>query len=397
MAWPRVAASQPANPADPADPAYNFAPFDAAVQDASARGLRVLITFYGVPAFAEGPGKPAGWKYPETWKPDPAAFGSFVTAVATRYSGTYGGLPAVRDYEAWNEPNLDLFLSPQYRGKRLVAPDLYRDLVNAAADALHGVSSANRLIVGSNAPYGDPPGGSRTRPLVFLRDLFCLNQRLRGTACPSKTSLDVFSHHPINFSGPPRTSALSPDDASSPDLGRVMKVLRAAERARSIESSRKRHQLWVTEFWWQSKPAKSGPATATLAQHGRWLEEALYLFWRAGAKVAINFELRDELGSHTGVLADDGSRKPAYTAMRFPFVVVPRSAERALAWGRAPESGRMVIERRRGGRWSAVKRLNVKAGKVFSQALKVGGDGRFRATVGAERSLVWTRAGSNPR
>lgn len=392
LVWSQVVTGQPADPSDPADPAYDFSAYDAAIRDAAARRLRVLITFYSVPEFAEGSDRPANWKYESSWKPDPVALGGFARAVATRYSGGYQGLPAVHYFEAWNEPNLDLFLSPQYEGGKLVAPDLYRRMVNAVAASVHGVNPANQVLVGSTAPYGEDPGGERTRPLAFLRDLLCLDRGLRATPCPEKTELDVLSHHPINLSGPPTQSAINRDDASSSDLEHVVGVLRAAERTGSIASAERRHPVWVTEFWWQ---IGKGSATPNARVQGQWVEQSLYLFWKAGAKVAINFELRDEpapaggFALNTGVLTADGRRKPSYTAMRFPFVVDARSAASSLAWGRTPVSGSLTVEARKSGRWVAIKRVRVRAGQLFHPRLSQPAKGKFRARVKGETSLVW--------
>ena len=47
----------------------------------------------------------------------------------------------------------------------------------------------------------------------------------------------------------------------------------------------------MTEFWWDSKPPN--PVGAKLATQARWLEQSLYLFWKAGASLAVNFEIAD--------------------------------------------------------------------------------------------------------
>lgn len=77
-----------------------------------------MFTIYSAPDYAEGADRPAT-ATPGSWRPDPAAFGAFAEAVARRYSGA-NGLPRVRYFEAWNEPNLDVYLAPQQRGKSLV-------------------------------------------------------------------------------------------------------------------------------------------------------------------------------------------------------------------------------------------------------------------------------------
>jgi hypothetical protein len=180
LGWRHIVSGVPANPSDPADPAYDFSALDRAVSLAAARNLGILITFQEAPDYAEEDGgKPNGSSLPDgAWKPEPNALGEFAKAVATRYSGAFQGLPRVRDFEAWNEGNLNGFLAPQYDGKKLVAPDRYRRMVVAVDQAIDSVHGDNRVVVGSLAPYGDEPGGARTRPLEFLRELFCLNGKL---------------------------------------------------------------------------------------------------------------------------------------------------------------------------------------------------------------------------
>jgi hypothetical protein len=394
--WPAVAGGEPFNPADPADPAYNFASLDGAIQDATERNLRVLLTFYGAPVFAQGGDPPQG-AFPNTWKPDPAKLGQFATAVATRYSGSYQGLPRVQFYEAWNEPNLDAFLSPQYEGKKQVGADRYRTMVNAVDAGVTSVHPDNKVVAGSMAPYGDPAGGIRTRPLVFLRKLLCLNGKLKGVKCPEKPRFDILSHHPINLSGPPRQSAVDPDDVSSPDLASLKKVLRAAERAKTIKSAKKRHPLWVTEFWWESFPDRGFDAIPGLKKHGRWIQEALYLFWKDGAKTAINLQLVDapydkdtaRTTFQAGLLLEDGTPKPAYGAFRFPFVTERRSKKKLFAWGKSPAAGKLTIEKKRGKGWKKVKRVRVRDGQVFTTKLRARGKGTYRARIGADTSLPW--------
>ena len=387
LVWSQVVSGQPANPADPADSAYDFSAYDAAVREAAARGLRVMFTFYSAPGFAEGPGRPANTQYPNTWKPDPAALGAFATAVAARYSGGYAGLPAVHYFEAWNEPNLSLFLSPQYESGALTSADHYRRMLNAVATSVRAVDPQNRVIAGSTAPYGDDPGGYRTRPLIFLRDLLCLNGHLRRAPCPERPDFDILGHHPINLSGPPTQSAVDPDDASSADLGEVVDTLRAAERAGTVAGGR--HPVWATEFWWPIGNDTFGTSAPNAKVQGLWVEQSLYLFWRAGAKAAINFLLGDKPSFHTGVLTPSGQRKPSFTAMQFPFVIGGRSARTALAWGRAPVTGRLTIQARRGGAWRAIERLHVRGGSVFTHRLSGSPRGKYRARVKGMTSLVW--------
>src|SRR5215210_5188490 len=88
LPWSAVASSQPADPTNPGSTAYHFDFVDAAVRDARARGLTVMLTVQGAPDWAEGPGRPAS-AAPGTWKPNPSSLADFMRAVATRYAGGF--------------------------------------------------------------------------------------------------------------------------------------------------------------------------------------------------------------------------------------------------------------------------------------------------------------------
>src|SRR2546423_1703503 len=69
---------------------------------------------------------------------DAGAVGSFGKALARRYGGGFSdpqqpgaALSRVRYYQAWNEPNLNTYLSPQWSNGHAESPDDYRALLNA--------------------------------------------------------------------------------------------------------------------------------------------------------------------------------------------------------------------------------------------------------------------------
>src|SRR3954451_10516679 len=71
----------------------------------------------------------------KTWKPKPAEFAKFMTALGKRYSGTYkdenDGHPVIPRVFVWaigNEPNQGGWLTPQWEHGRLTSPRLYRSL-----------------------------------------------------------------------------------------------------------------------------------------------------------------------------------------------------------------------------------------------------------------------------
>ena len=403
--WINIAPGDPPpgfDPRDPGDPAYAWGTLDAAVRDATAQGLEVMILINRAPPWAEGPNNPGQQPGFEvgTWKPDPGDVADFGAAIATRYSGRFvdpantgaGALPAVRLWELWAEPNLWLNLTPQYEDGKPFAAEHYRQMLNAFYPAIKGVDPQNKVVTGGLAPNGDPPGGLRTRPLAFYRRLLCLrgHKKLRRTQCSSKPHFDVLADNPITIGGGPRTSAIHPDDVMSADLGKVRRVLRAAERAHTIEPGG-RHPLWATEFWWPSNPpaAKGGVRPQRQA---RWIEESLYLYWKAGASLAIMLQIKDtdpDYVGGTGLYFADGTPKPALTAFRFPFVAERKSRRVVRAWGRAPTGGELRIERASGNGWRTVKRLSVQRRSVFDTKLRIRGGARLRALVGADESLVW--------
>jgi hypothetical protein len=398
-AWSVVVSHRPANPRDPADPAYDFTPIDLAVKAARRRGLQVVLTFSRAPRWAQGPNQPPGTAF-GAWKPDAQAFGDFAYATALRYSGSWPNpvtpLPRARYYDAWNEPNFSAYLAPQWEGKRAKGPSHYRHMLNAAYAGIHEAVPSDRVIAGSTGPRGQDAGKGRMRPIRFMRSLFCLGkQGKRGGGCDEKPTLDILAHHPIDRSAGPHHHMPNRGDVGPADMGRVRQVLRRARRAHAFSPDR-HVPLWVTEFWWESNPPDARYGFPVHRQ-ARWLEEALYMFWRERISVAIDLQVRDGRDDHTrgsyqtGVFYLDGERKPSFRALRFPFVAHRRSARAVGIWGRSPRAGQLRIQRRDGRRWRTVKKLQVASGEVFTTHLQLGGAARLRGRVGHERSMAWNQ------
>ena len=157
---------------DPADPAYSFTIADAAIVDATARGLRVLATFTRAPRWAEGPNRPAGVT-PGSWQPDPRALEEYGAALARRYSGSFPDparpgrlLPRIAAFQVWNEPNLDKYLTPLRKNGRSFAPAHYRRMLTAFHRGANVVRPAPLVVTGawrrsatrSRAPRGTASG-----------------------------------------------------------------------------------------------------------------------------------------------------------------------------------------------------------------------------------------------
>ena len=181
---------------------YDWAGTDAHVRDAVAAGLQPILLVNGAPRWAEGPNRPPVSEDAPTgsWRPDAAAFGRFAEAAARRYSGTTPDpltpgamLPRVKDWQAWNEPNLTNFITPQWRrtssGFEPESPDIYRPLLNAFYAGVKRADPSNVVATAGTAPFGDlHRGDRRMQPAEFVRYLFCVRGRKKPRAlrrCPA--------------------------------------------------------------------------------------------------------------------------------------------------------------------------------------------------------------------
>jgi hypothetical protein len=401
VSWTRTAPNATVRPAgfdprNPGDPRYNWTQVDSDVRAALAHGLTPFIYMQGAPAWAEN-----GQRGPNDGpvRPSPAALGDFATAMATRFGGNFGGLPRVRYWQVWNEPNLNIQLAPQTDGGRPVSPDWYRDMVNAVAGAVHAVRSDNVVIAGGLAPFGgtsnDPSGGvvpgqERIRPLQFMRQMLCMSGGAKPRkTCAHKTEFDIWAHHPYTYGGPTR-SAFHADDVSLGDLSTMRGLFRAAQKAGQIKA-RKPVDFWVTEFSYDSQPAD--PKGLSLELHARFTSEALYRMWTNGVTLVTWFFIRDEPFPNgafqsglyiRGPSAASDIAKPALRSFRFPFVAFKAKNKPITYWGRSPSSARakVVLEQRVGKRWKRVSTLTTNRYGIFTGKLtKAPGRGPVRARL----------------
>ena len=403
VVWSEVAPlRRPAGfrPQDPGSPGYNWSSTDETVRELSQHGLTPLLMILSAPTWAEGAHRPA-LAPPGTWEPNAGQFASFARAAAQRYSGAYpdplyGGesLPRVRYWQAWNEPNLPYYLSPQWTrvGNRYApaSPNLYRRMLNGFYAAVKGVARSNYVLMGGTAPYGDPPGGARMQPLAFYRSLFCLSRTRAPLRCPAPVHLDGVDHHPYGAS--PEQSAFFSDDVAVPNVWKIGRVLNAAVRDGHV-LPRAHKDMWVTELGWNSHPPQVSVAT-----QARYVELAEFLLWKQGVSTVMWLDIRDtpspQFFGWSGMYYYSGAPKPAATAFLFPFVAQRRAAGSVELWGRAPNAGVLRISRQLpAGNWIRVARIPVGARQVFVTNLALKGPAVLRATVGSSTSLPWREGG----
>jgi hypothetical protein len=412
--WSDIEKAQP-DPAvapDPTWPGYDWRTLDQAVTTIRNAGLQPLLVTNHAPTWAEGPGRPPvdGTVRAGSWRPSAASLRRFARAVARRYSGTLrvaGGatLPRVRYFQAWNEPNLPVDLSPQYERRsgalRAVAPELYRELLNAFYAGVKSVSADNVVLTAATAPYGDYPAArphSRTPPVAFLRRLLCLTAsgRPRRPRCKQPPRFDVltFNAYPLT----PFERVARPLDTGVNDAGKLVRTLRTAERARTALPA-KRHQVWLTEFGWGAN-AQHGWRPASPARQGAYLTRTLYAAWRRNIRTAVWWLFRDPLDSGSAfpgfsglyargpTVATDSPRQ-ALANFSFPFLA-RREGHRTRLWGMAPTpDARVRIQTRRGEVWHTIGTVRAR-GRVFTATRRrLPRSGVLRAVSNGRTSPPW--------
>jgi hypothetical protein len=402
VSWLGVAPTRPADASDPSDPAYNWSALDSDVELVTAAGLSPILSVNAAPAWAEGPGMPKN-ATPGSWRPSASAFGAFATALSRRYSGRYpdplhagSTLPLVRDYEAWNEPNLSVFLAPQWQrtatGYQPASPALYRGLLNAFYAGVKSVLPHAIVATGGLGPYGDPPGDQRMQPVQFLRALLCISVLLKPLPCPAPAHFDALAQHTYAI-GSPFKRALNADDVSIPDFYKLERPLAIAERSGRVLPAGPK-AIWVTEVSYDSDPPD--PQAVPMSTFERWVAETLYELWSEGVSLVTWFLIEDEPPipnyadtSQSGMYFLNGQPKPAQRAFRFPLVVDTRG-RRPILWLRAPAAGTLVVQQRVAGAWHELFSRTVTRGQILERRLANGKSGAVRASVAGDASLVWT-------
>ncbi len=364
------------NGSDPASyPASNWAPYDAVVRAASADGVKLNFVLTGsAPQWALGQDAPASQRPSGAWKPSAAAYGQFVQAVATRYSGRYtppgasSPLPPVRFWEIWNEPNWGVSLEPQMalHPLRIVAAPVYRDILDAAWGALKRAGHAHdTIITGGLSPRGiTVPPDTRlaaavnvSSPIGFTQTLYCVNSSyrpLRGAAasqagCPTTDAgsqrfrrahpglfdLNGYGLHPYPVSLPPTQADSS--GAGTVEFSQIPEMTKTLDRIQRVYGSDRKLSVYNTEFGYVTHPPNASTGYVTPAVAARYINWAEYLTWRnPRLATTMQYLLYDPApgpsafgngGFATGLLFFNGIPKATFAAYRMP-IFLPATTSR---------------------------------------------------------------------
>ncbi len=374
LRWDVVATSAPiVAGTDPDDPSYDWTTYDRIVSEAARAGLRVFFTVWGTPEWAADPAVPAIATDP-AWgnvRPrDPAEFGAFATAAVSRYSPR-----GVRSWEVWNEPNMNMFLRPQYerRGEEwvAVAPETYAALLAAFARGAGAADPDARIVLGGLAPVGDPCGTAcrvgdgtpaRLGPGQFLRAF---------AALPEHALIDVVAIHPYPSGPPPRPG--DPPRTRKIDVDNLAD-LQAALRGTPLVDL----PVWLTEYGWQTEGTPAMRYAVTPAEQADRVAGALALFNRfPRVELASYYFLQDNGAFNSGLFANAENDaltapKPATAAHALPLARAGGEDDNVHLVGQVrPARGpvTVVLEREVDGGWREMATVPTRADGTFAVAI----------------------------
>jgi hypothetical protein len=435
-------------------PAAAWVPYDNIVRQAKLDGIAVDFTVAGdTPVWSDGPGVPRseGRTIPYfAWKPNAAEYGQFMQAVGERYDGSFtpqgqnSPLPAVHIWAIFNEPNFGEDLAPQaIKGSSVsVAPMLYRSLANAGWSALQRHHRHDTILIGEfaarginggpsrHAPQGLPGNYSQTKPLEFIRTLYCVDSNYRefrgsyarARGCPTTAAASrrfrrqnpglfkaggVGDHpYPDNLS-PVRDGLGDPNFAAFPELGNLARTL---DRVNRVYGSHKRYSIYNDEYGYITHPpARSHYVSPTTAAY--YINWAEYLSWKnPRVKSYMQYLLADpapSAGAYSGFASGletyKGAKKATYYAYRMPLYM-PRTSfshrQSVEVWGDVRPAPFMtldgfgqqtvLIQLRTGGRtFKTLNRVRLtRPGGYFDVRMKFRSSGTVR--------LQWTYPVADP-
>lgn len=290
-----------------------FGELDKIDQAAAKVGIKLgfMVT---APAPRWASGNPQG-----TSKPSTTYFGDFMSALGVHFNGTASGVPAVRWWSIWNEPNYIPNLSPQLVGSTTYeGADLYRGLLasawkgltstghSAGKDTILFGEVAPRGISGGNSGFGAAYSPQGSKPVAFLAALYCettdgrrfSGQLAAANGCGSSSArfksdnpalfdASGVGDHPYSQGVPPsgRTgdcraksngalknifcpaSSSHPADPLWTDLGSISDLENGLAKDLKAYGSTKKYSIWSTEYgYWTSPPSASANTCHSASQ-----------------------------------------------------------------------------------------------------------------------------------
>ena len=297
--WALIAPTRPTHPADPDDPAYNLGDLDELVRESARYGLRVMIDVTGTPKWANG------GKSPNHMPTNLSDFATFVRMIALRYDGRNPGKGQVSLWSVWNEPNLNLFLTPQFAGKRIVSVANYAKLYKTAYAAIKAENPYAKVAIGETSARG------RDRPIAGQSDTVAPGTFAKLLAKIPGIHFDAWAQHPYPTSRTAKpTEKVQYPNVTLSELPTFEKSL-AAEFHHTVP-------IWITEYGYETKPAQ--PKGVTLAQQAVYAKQALTIARNdPDVQMFCWFTFRDSQGNpwKSGLESQSGAPKPSFAPFTY--------------------------------------------------------------------------------
>jgi hypothetical protein len=307
--------------------AYKWGYYDALIDDVTALHWTVLLTVSGGPS----PRWATAGSRDQFTNPSATDFRQFTEAVGRHYG------KLVKLYSIWNEPNQPQYLRPQYTGKKLTSPTLYRSLFLAGYDGLKasGNFSGMKVLMGETSPVGVPDAGIPA-PLAFLRGLLCLSSTYKPIGHCSELPAYGYAQHPYSVAAGPFWKGPAVGGQDDVTIGTLGRLVTALNKAAAVHAIRPDMPIYLTEFGVQSKPPNPvlGVPYQQQAEFDAISEK---LAWENPRVVSFDqYLLRDDppkvQGFSSGLETYKGVPKLLYDGFRLPLVVA-RTSTGVSFWG----------------------------------------------------------------
>jgi hypothetical protein len=302
--WSQIAPTRPANPLNGDDPAYNLSDLDALVRTAPRYNMQVFITISGCPKWANG-GKTAN--HPPKNLTD---LTQFAHMLAARYNGQRIGFGAVTRWAVWNEPNLALFLTPQFNSSgKIVSGAEYAKLYMAAYTGIKAGNPRALVAAGETSNRGhnrptQPTISDSTAPATFAHAVAVANPKL---------PMSAWSTHPY-----PSQYRLGPNQrVAYPNVG-LTNISKLGDSLR--QWFHRRIPIWISEWGEQTSPECVVRCEGGGISHAQQATDAKTALALAQANPYVEmfvwFIFRDSSSQtwFSGLLNKNGAKKPAYSA-----------------------------------------------------------------------------------
>jgi hypothetical protein len=284
---------------------------DNIVNDASAAGVKLLLSIVAAPSWATPDGR-NGLPSREHF----SDFNYFMGQMAARYKGK------VQAYEIWNEENL-----AHENGGRVANANFYMDMLVGASQTIRA-SDPSAIIVS-----GPPSSTETNRSDIAISDTSFYRQMFADPRF--RSSVDVVGVHPGGQSNPP--DSMWPDNPG-PGPGWTTSrefYFRRVEDARAamVESGLGDMKIWITEFGWATRnntPGYGYGNNISYQEQANWIVRAFQMgrrdyspwvgamfLWQLNYAVPWKYqgnELHEQ--ASFGVLNGDWSPRPAYIAIQ---------------------------------------------------------------------------------